>query len=745
MMRFVTISATVTLLLMTQINHGQDIVVEIGIDRIQRSTVYIMQMQNVDNRTITQCVGSGTLVDRRGLIVTNAHHTVPSVACPGDILVIALSTNPDEPPIPTYRAEIAQANPGLDLALLRITEELNGRKIEPNSLFLPFVELANSDQVLLDDTVWAAGYSGIQNDSVGTIIGTISGFVAEPSGGTRSWIKTDAAIPGTMSGGGVFNESGRLIGVSTTVPITGPGAENCLNIEDTNGDGLVNQNDRCVPVGSFINALRPSNFARPLLRSASLGLTVEKLSEPSQTTGTNSQPPTFSNLVISPSVANGQPSTIIGSLPTGTTSLFLFFDYQNMTPDTTYELRVLRDNIPDPRFGLAPIRWSGGRSGSWYIGSSDAIWPNGRYTFELSINGATSQAIQIDVGISPTDVPTFRNLSFGLEVGDNLIGTGNVLPQGSRVTARFIHQNLQIGTPWTVIWYFNDELRSRQDLTWSTLDQQSGSNLATVRLETEGGIPLPPGRYRLELYIEGQLATRGDFIIAGLNAGALPLVFQNTRFVTANTPSEAITAQAQNTFSNTTSGVYSIFDWNFLAPGTLWQMRWSVDDVIFYEQTSPWQQPADGENFLTLLQSSGRIPDGTYRVSLSINNITLAEQSFAVGIGQLPIDPFASAEGVQLNGRIIDAETGEGIPGVTFLLISEDFSIEDFVWDSDQLYAQATTDQNGRFQLSRLLQYDAPYSVMIAADGYLPISADGIVVRVDSPNPQEIVIPLLRD
>jgi hypothetical protein len=255
---------------------------------------------------------------------------------------------------------------------------------------------------------------------------------------------------------------------------------------------------------------------------------------------------------------------------------------------------------------------------------------------------------------------------------------------------------------------------------------------------------LLPGRYRLELYIEGQLADRGDFVIAGANDGALPRVFDNTHFVSATSPSEAVSAQPQNVFSNATTNVYTLFDWQFLAPSTLWRMRWSVDDVVFFDQISPWQQNTDGENFLTLLQSSGRIPDGTYRVSLSINDITLAEEAFEVGIGQLPIDPLSSAVGVQLNGRIINAETGQGIPGVTFLLIGEDFSVADFVWDTRQLYAFATTDQNGRFQIERLLQYDTPYSVIVAADGYLPINADDVVVKIDSDNPQEIVIPLTK-
>ena len=104
-----------------------------------------------------------------------------------------------------------------------------------------------------------------------------------------------------------------------------------------------------------------------------------------------------------------------------------------------------------------------------------------------------------------------------------------------------------------------------------------------------------------------------------------------------------------------------------------------------------------------------------------------------VGIGQLPIDRFAQATGVQLTGRVLDGTTRVGIPGVTVLLISDAFSVADFTeqWNQEQLYAMAITDSGGNFQIDRLLQPNIPYSVFIVAEGYLPISADGVEVSGD--------------
>src|SRR5690349_12000729 len=111
------------------------------LERIQSATVFVMQASRVGEELIVRCVGSGTLVSRDGLLLTNAHNTLSSANCPGDTLIISLSVRLDEAPIPVYQAEIVQADAGLDLALLRITRQNDGRLVERDSLALPFVEL----------------------------------------------------------------------------------------------------------------------------------------------------------------------------------------------------------------------------------------------------------------------------------------------------------------------------------------------------------------------------------------------------------------------------------------------------------------------------------------------------------------------------------------------------------------------------------------------------------------------------
>ena len=330
-------------------------------------------------------------------------------------------------------------------------------------------------------------------------------------------------------------------------------------------------------------------------------------------------------------------------------------------------------------------------------------------------------------------MPSFSDLVFGLEdVQGNVLGNGFVLPTGSTASAKFVYRNLTNDTPWTAIWYYNGKEVYRDALTWS--DGASGTK--TIRIQDPNG--LLPGSYRLELYIQDnsgyRLAATSDFTLAGAQQGAYARIFDNPHFTTANTDNEARQAAPISSFSTGTDAIYGLFDWEQIAPGTLWTIRWSVDDEVFFEQTQPWNSADTGQNFLMKLSSpGGNVPDGTYKMELFIGKLPFGATSARVGIGLLPIDRFAQAGGVQMRGQVLDAQTRQGIPGVTVVLISDKFSVSEFTdaWSQDQVYALATTDSTGSFQIDRLLQPNTPYSLFVVADGYLPISADGVEVTPD--------------
>ncbi len=215
--------------------------------------------------------GSGTLIHPQGYILTNAHVALPTAADERvDELRILITEAEDRPPVPRYLAEVVQADLDLDLAVLRITATIEGTPVTPHTLHLPHVRLGDATRLHLGDPLYILGYPGIGGNTITLTRGEVSGFTAEPGYGERAWIKTSAAIAGGNSGGLAADAQGALVAIPTQL---GAGVEedeivDCRQLADTNGDGVIDEADTCVPIGGFINALRPVNLALPLIAQA---------------------------------------------------------------------------------------------------------------------------------------------------------------------------------------------------------------------------------------------------------------------------------------------------------------------------------------------------------------------------------------------------------------------------------------------------------------------------------------------
>ncbi|MFM8321294.1 MAG: hypothetical protein ACKOC5_10295, partial [Chloroflexota bacterium] len=106
--------------------------------------------------------------------------------------------------------------------------------------------------------------------------------------GERSYIKTSGSISGGTSGGLAMDANGFLLAIPTQL---GSGLKNddalvdCRVIVDTNNDGSVDTRDACIPVGGFINAMRPIHLALPLIEQARALMLAEALGtrEPTET------------------------------------------------------------------------------------------------------------------------------------------------------------------------------------------------------------------------------------------------------------------------------------------------------------------------------------------------------------------------------------------------------------------------------------------------------------------------------
>lgn len=236
------------------------------------SVVQIIAIVDAGEGEVEGWTGSGSIISPDGLILTNAHVVLSDRYYDVKDLIVALTINPDQPPERRFYAEVMQADAALDIAVIRVTRDLASNALDHAALGLPAVKLGDSNAVQLGDPIVILGYPGIGGDTITLTSGEAAGFTAEEGVGNRAFIKTSATIAGGNSGGLAANARGELIGIPTQLGYGGDEEfVDCRPLADTNRDGVVDEEDNCIPVGGFINALRPINLAMPFIEAARRG------------------------------------------------------------------------------------------------------------------------------------------------------------------------------------------------------------------------------------------------------------------------------------------------------------------------------------------------------------------------------------------------------------------------------------------------------------------------------------------
>ncbi len=141
--------------------------------------------------------GSGVIVDKDGVVLTNAH-----VVDGASALTVRLSDGRSFP------ARVVAVDGPADIAVLKVD----------GARGLPVLPMADSDDLLLGETVIAIG------NPLGLGLTVSTGVVASTArdlpvgdGPVQTWIQTDAAINPGNSGGALIDLEGRLIGINTFI------------------------------------------------------------------------------------------------------------------------------------------------------------------------------------------------------------------------------------------------------------------------------------------------------------------------------------------------------------------------------------------------------------------------------------------------------------------------------------------------------------------------------------------------
>lgn len=141
---------------------------------------------------VTQGAGSGVIIDDKGHIMTN-HHVISN----SNKITVRLDNGK------SYKAKVIGSDQQTDIAIIKISAD----NLKPATY-------GNSDKLEVGESVVAIG------NPLGKLGGTVtSGIVSAKdrqitlSGTPMRLIQTDATVNPGNSGGGLFNESGQLIGI----------------------------------------------------------------------------------------------------------------------------------------------------------------------------------------------------------------------------------------------------------------------------------------------------------------------------------------------------------------------------------------------------------------------------------------------------------------------------------------------------------------------------------------------------
>ncbi|MCP4677157.1 MAG: Do family serine endopeptidase [Deltaproteobacteria bacterium] len=154
-----------------------------------------------DSKREQRSMGSGFIIDKKGLVVTN-HHVVHGA----DEIEVQLADDR------TFMADLVGSDQRTDVALLKMRDAAG----------LPVVPWGDSDKLRVGDHVVAIGNPfGLDHTVTSGIVSAKERVIG--AGPYDDFIQTDASINPGNSGGPLFNLAGQVIGINTAIAPRGQG------------------------------------------------------------------------------------------------------------------------------------------------------------------------------------------------------------------------------------------------------------------------------------------------------------------------------------------------------------------------------------------------------------------------------------------------------------------------------------------------------------------------------------------
>jgi serine protease Do len=205
-------------------------------------------------------LGSGVIIRPDGYILTNQH-----VVLRGSQIKVTLADDRD------FEAQLIGADSDSDLAVLKVKADRQ----------LPYINMGNSDDLMIGETVIAIGNPFGLSHTVTT--GVVSALGRSLKSGDQTYydfIQTDASINPGNSGGPLLNLSGDLIGVNTAIYQKAQGIGFAIPINRARRivTDLISYGEVHVPwVGAIVQDLTPELAAQLGMETQRYGVVVRSI------------------------------------------------------------------------------------------------------------------------------------------------------------------------------------------------------------------------------------------------------------------------------------------------------------------------------------------------------------------------------------------------------------------------------------------------------------------------------------
>jgi Trypsin-like peptidase domain len=303
---------------------------------------------------------TGVVLTSDGLILTSHQGISATLGCDNPDLLIAFVEGTDSPPKVRFRGHVAGENAAVDLAVVQIDRDSQGRRV-PLPALTP-VELSHA--VIPAEGVAVRTLAFPQAESA--TLSVLSGTAALPSA-DAPWLNLTSPIPSGGAGAGVFDVSGRLVGI-----VTKAGWNDSLT-----------QARPIALAGSLLQRVGVDYIA-----SASTTTTVRaETVTPASSVATG--PVKVSNVQLTAGKVAGSaaPLPAMKSLPAGSTAACIFWTIEGVQPGMKHGGVWLVNGLPAT--SATDLMWnqSTKEHTNWCWPTKSGPLPSGTHTFRYSVEG----------------------------------------------------------------------------------------------------------------------------------------------------------------------------------------------------------------------------------------------------------------------------------------------------------------------------------------------------------------------